>query len=242
MNRLRDESAIDPVGERGIRMLRKVEPAPRPPEMKMRVWAALQQAAEKRAPASRLRALGLGSLRKLTLGAGIFAFAATAAGAIGGRWIVRHVEALRGPSAPAVDATAHERPRAVRRVAAAAPPDVQPVAPEAPPPAPRRPPAREVEAPRLHPVAASPARERTQVLDALIALRRDHDPERAQALLDPYLQRSRQGALREEALVLAIEAADARSDRARAARLAQVYQDEYPGGRFAPFVASHIRP
>ncbi|HVT10434.1 MAG TPA: hypothetical protein VHO67_23395, partial [Polyangia bacterium] len=98
------------------------------------------------------------------------------------------------------------------------------------------------DAPRLHPVAASPARERTQVLDALIALRRDHDPERAQALLDPYLQRSRQGALREEALVLAIEAADARSDGARAARLAHVYQDEYPGGRFAAFVASHMRP
>ena len=94
----------------------------------------------------------------------------------------------------------------------------------------------------MHRGAGAPARERTQVLDAMIALRRDHDPERAQALLDPYLQRSRQGALREEALVLAIEAADARSDRARAARLARVYQDEYPGGRFATFVRSHIQP
>ncbi len=53
MNRLRDESAIDPVGERGIRILRTVERAPRPPEMKMRVWAALQQTSDKRgAPAA----------------------------------------------------------------------------------------------------------------------------------------------------------------------------------------------
>ena len=58
MNRLRDESAIDPVGERGIRILRKVERAPRPPEMKMRVWAALQQTSDKRAP--RFRAWGSG--------------------------------------------------------------------------------------------------------------------------------------------------------------------------------------
>ena len=239
MNRLRDESAIDPVGERGIRILRTVERAPRPPEMKMRVWAALQQTSDKR---TRFRALGLGGLKKLALGAGIFAFAATAAGAIGGRWIVKRVEALRTPSPPAAAAVVHERPRVVRRLAEATPPPlVEPVRPPLPPPA-KRPAVHEVEAPRFHRVAASPARERTQVLDALIALRRDHDPERAQALLEPYLQRSRPGTLREEALVLAIEAADARSDRARAARLAGVYQEEYPGGRFAAFVQSHLQP
>lgn len=237
MNRLRDESAIDPVGERGIRILRTVERAPRPPEMKTRVWAALQQASEKGTP--RFRALGLGAFKKVALAASLFAFAATAAGAIGGRWIAKRVAALRTPSAPAV---VHERPRVVRRLAQATPPPVvEPARPPLPPPA-KRPAVREVEAPRFHPVAASPARERTQVLDALIALRRDHDPERAQALLDPYLQRSRHGALREEALVLAIEAADARSDRAGAARLARVYQDEYPGGRFATFVQSHTQP
>ncbi|HSS37240.1 MAG TPA: hypothetical protein VLT58_00580 [Polyangia bacterium] len=238
MNRLRDESAIDPVGERGIRILRKVEPAPRSPEMKMRVWAALQTS-DATKPAPRLSASLLGPLNKLALGAGILAFAATAAGAIGGRWIAKRVEALRAPSTPAV---AHERPRVVRRLAeATTPAAAEPATPIVPPVATRSP-ARQVETPRLRREAPSPARERTQVLDALIALRRDHDPERAQALLDPYLQRSRQGALREEALVLAIEAADARSDRARAARLARVYQDEYPGGRFATFVASHTQP
>ena len=242
MNRLRDESAIDPVGERGIRILRKVEPAPRSPEMKMRVWAALQRS-DATKPAPRGRASLLGPLNKLALSAGILAFAATAAGAIGGRSIAKRVEALRAPSAPAAQAGAHERPRVVRRLAEATPPPaVVPATPLPVPAAEKRSPARQIEAPRLHREAASPARERTQVLDALIALRRDHDPERAQALLDPYLQRSRQGALREEALVLAIEAADARSDRARAARLARVYQDEYPGGRFATFVASHTQP
>jgi hypothetical protein len=237
MNRLRDESAIDPVGERGIRILRKVGPAPRPPEMKMRVWAALQQPSDK----PRFRALGLGGVKKLALGAGILAFAATAVGAIGGRWIVKRVEALRAPNAPAATAVVHERPRVVRRLAEATPATVEPMRPPLPAPA-KRPAVRQIEAPRLHRVAASPARERTQVLDALIALRRDHDPARAQALLEPYLQRSRQGALREEALVLAIEAADARSDHARAAGLARVYEDEYPGGRFATFVQSHLQP
>jgi hypothetical protein len=234
MNRLRDESAIDPVGERGIRILRAVERPPRPPEMKMRIWAALQHTPDTATPALRP-----GALKGLALGAGIVVFAATAAGAIGGHWIAKRVHDLRGPSAPAAEAVIHERPRVVRRLAEAAPPPVQ--AEPHVPVAVGRPPLREVETPRLHRVAVSPARERTQVLDALIALRRDHDPARAQALLQPYLQHSRNGALREEALVLAIEAADARGQGAQATRLAHVYEDEYPSGRFASFVQSHIR-
>ena len=240
MNRLRDESAIDPVGERGIRILRMVERAPRPPEMKLRVWAALQQTSDTRAPGR--GALRIGAFRNLALGAAILAFTATAAGAIGGRWMARRAEALRAPSAPAAQGGARERPHIVRRVAAAPPPLVEPAAPLVEPTVARRSPPHEEAPPRLHRVAASPARERTPVLDALIALRRDHDPERAQALLAPYLQHSRQSALREEALVLAIEAADAQTDRARAVQLARVYQDEYPGGRFATFVASPIQP
>ncbi len=77
------------------------------------------------------------------------------------------------------------------------------------------------------------------MLDALVALRREHDPVRAGALLARYLSAHPRGALREEALVLAIEAADARGDRAGGAQLAQVYQDEFPAGRFLPFARSH---
>jgi hypothetical protein len=89
-------------------------------------------------------------------------------------------------------------------------------------------------------VAATSAQERTEVLDALIALRRDHDPLRAGALLDRYLVIHPRGALREEARVLAIEAADARGDRPRALKLALSYQADYPAGRFRQFARSHI--
>jgi hypothetical protein len=76
------------------------------------------------------------------------------------------------------------------------------------------------------------ARERTQVLDAMIALRRDHDPASAGAMLQHYLTSHPNGTLREEALVLAIEAAHARGDLALAKSLAREYQNAYPNGRF----------
>src|SRR5438128_1054832 len=53
---------------------------------------------------------------------------------------------------------------------------------------------------------AAVARERTQVLDAMIALRRDHDPVSAGAILQHYLASHPSGTLREEALLLAFEA------------------------------------
>ena len=82
------------------------------------------------------------------------------------------------------------------------------------------------------PTTAAAARERTQVLDAMIALRRDHDPVSAGAMLQHYLTSHPNGALREEALVLAIEAARARGDLALARGLAREYQGSYPNGRF----------
>jgi hypothetical protein len=242
MNRLRDESAFDPVSERGIDLLRSVQPPPPQPEMKRRVWAALQQVPS--AAPSRGRP---GMLRAFALGVGVMVFAATAAAAIGGRWparwILRQVEHLRSTpaSAPAPAAVHHDRARSVRTLAEAQPPAVEPAAPTAAPVVPET---RELDRPRPHHVAlpaSSPAQERTQVLDALIALRRDHDARRATALLDTYLAANRHGALREEALVLALEAADARGDVARSVRLAHTYQSEFPHGRFAPFVQSHIR-
>jgi hypothetical protein len=82
------------------------------------------------------------------------------------------------------------------------------------------------------PAPASVARERTEVLDALIALRREHDAVRAGTLLGALSLGAPARALREEALALAIEAADARGDRPGAAQLAQLYQQEFPAGRF----------
>ena len=77
------------------------------------------------------------------------------------------------------------------------------------------------------------------MLDALVALRREHDPVRAGTLLTRYLAAHPHGALREEALVLAIEAADARNDAAGAHQLARTYQAEFPAGRFLTFARSH---
>src|SRR6185312_10767742 len=241
MNRLRDESALDPISERGISLLRQVEPPPPPPEMKWRVWAALQQA-----PDAGTRAARRGRLKAVVLGATVLVSTATAVGAIGGSWIAKRVEQLRAP-APPVPTTLHERPRVVHRVASLAPrPDVDalldsPAQAPLPPRAPAEPSRSHRVALSTARVALSTARQRTQVLDALIALRRDHDPARASALLDTYFDSNRHGPLREEALVLAIEAADGRGDAARAVRFAHTYQNEFPHGRFDAFVRSHLQ-
>jgi hypothetical protein len=72
------------------------------------------------------------------------------------------------------------------------------------------------------------------VASAVRALRRDHDAARASALLDTYVRRWPNGALVEEAMALAIEAAQARGGdgdveaRARATR----YLHRFPAGRF----------
>src|SRR5262249_62005404 len=80
--------------------------------------------------------------------------------------------------------------------------------------------------------AAFPTEEESGLMMAAVqALRREHDPVRAGALLDDYLRRFEHGALEEEALALAIEAAAARDDD-RAADLAARYLSRYPHGRF----------
>jgi hypothetical protein len=115
------------------------------------------------------------------------------------------------PPPTTVRHTAHGSPRAAAHGAPAA---VK--TPPAPEPAP--------------PVAPAP-QETALVMKAVRALRRQHQPAQAGALLDEYLRRFPQGALAEEALALAIEAASARGD-GRAAVLARDYLRRYPHGRF----------
>jgi hypothetical protein len=71
----------------------------------------------------------------------------------------------------------------------------------------------------------------TQVLEAVRALRKQGDAARAQTLLDRYLTSNPSGALSEDALALAIEAAAARRDP-RAADYARRYLARFPNGRF----------
>jgi hypothetical protein len=249
MNRLRDYSGDGPVSERGIEMLRGTPATNTMPDLKRRIWSTLEQM-----PAEPVGGLRVPGVKALVLGITIFSLAGTAGAVITDRWIVPAIEkAQTNVSVPAPRA---ERRRAVRRIAVApvreeTRPDVAQGMPEeaiVPAPAPVRAAApvkahaRPSAGAAVHAPASPPTtQERTQVLDALIALRHDHDPVRAGALLDTYLVAHPRGALREEALVLATEAADARGDHALAQRLARIYQADYPQGRFRQYARSHMQ-
>jgi hypothetical protein len=81
-------------------------------------------------------------------------------------------------------------------------------------------------------MAAAPSEEAAMVLAAMRSLRRGHDPLKAGALLEQYLDRFPRGALVEEALALGMEAALDRNDATAARRLADRYVQHYPAGRF----------
>lgn len=70
------------------------------------------------------------------------------------------------------------------------------------------------------------------LVEAVRALRREHRPEAASALLEEYLRRHPDGALREEGLALAFEAAAAAKNQERALVLAREYIERYPAGQF----------
>ena len=235
MKRLRDMEGDEPLFQRGVEVLQGTPPTEETPDVKQRVWRSIQ-----RAPVTRPRRLPI-LIPKLALVA-IVAFGAGTAGAvIAHRW-QRATVAARDSAASTPPRSMLPAPRAEKASPIPAVADTAAAAPAAVEPIPRpRPPARS--APKklasLPPSAASVARERTEVLDALVALRREHDPVRAGTLLARYLSAHPQGALREEALVLAIEAADARRDTAGGEQLAHAYQAEFPAGRFLPFARSH---
>jgi len=232
MNRLRDYSGDGPVSERGIEMLRETAATAATPDLKHRVWNSLQQIPVEAAGVS------MPGVKALVLGVMIFSVAGTAGAVITGRWIVPALDRVDTNAYAPAARTEHRRP--VRRIATAPARD-EAIAPAPAPVVVKAGPVKALRAPvAVHNSAAS-TQERTQVLDALVALRRDHDPVRAGALLEHYLGAHPHGALREEALVLATEAADARGDHALAQRLARSYQAEYPDGRFQEFARSHTR-
>ena len=231
MKRLRDMEGDEPLFRRGVDVLQGTPPTAEMPDFKQRVWRSINAGA----PTTTRRRLPI-LIPKLALVA-IVAFGAGTAGAvIAHRWQLGTVPARDSVASPPRSMPPPPRPEKASPIQGVA----DTAAAVAPSPRPS-PPARS--APKklasLPPSAASVARERTEVLDALVALRREHDPVRAGTLLARYLSAHPRGALREEALVLAIEAADARGDKAAGAQLAHAYQAEFPAGRFLPFARSH---
>ena len=220
MNRLRDDVGEDAASERGIELLRGTPPAAPTLDMKRRVWSAIQQSRMRAAgPSLSSRLLAMPGLKAVAMGVTIVSLAGTAGAVMAGRWIVPALyhRAARSTDLPSLD-MGSDRARPARRIAGA----------------------RLRAAARGAGQAAAASQGREEVLEALVVLRRDHNPSRAGALLDGYLSVRKQGALREEALALAIEAADARGDGAAAQRYARAYQAEFPRGRFGPFASSHI--
>ncbi|HLK89557.1 MAG TPA: hypothetical protein VKZ18_06670 [Polyangia bacterium] len=230
-SRLADHPGLDPwIGD----VLRSTDPYKAPPGRKQRVLLSLGRSGPRR-PSRLLRPV-------IVAGVLIFcgAFASAALGPWRG-WLGRAYQRI-APRRAAV-ATAPVAPRARSRHPGASPPvallEPAPAIPAAPPPmaAPAPPATRgasqSVHAHHAAPVAPAPQAEQdTQVvLEGMRALRVEHDPVRARALLAGYLQLHANGALAEEALALSIEAAVAHHD-ADAPVLAARYLRRYPSGPF----------
>jgi hypothetical protein len=93
-------------------------------------------------------------------------------------------------------------------------------------------PVREVTPAKRPKAAAAPsAAESALVAEAFSSLRTKHAPNRAIVLVDTYLEDYPDGALREEALALGIEAAHV-TDPAKAREFAAQYLGAFPSGRY----------
>lgn len=248
MTPMRDDPSEGEDTRAVIQLLRQVPPTTPEPDMKRRVWAALA-GSETRAANSprRLRWPVLASAAAILLVAGT-------AGAVIARHFIGPIFHRAPAAAPAIapvlatPVRKAEPHRGAEPPALAAAPPVELGVPEPTPAARQSRGTRRLAAPvdrTIRPVespAATPSpRERAEVLDAMVALRRDHDAVRAGQLLDRYLAAHPHGALREEALALAIEAADARGDKTSVSTWARAYQTDYPSGRFAGFARSHLK-
>jgi len=247
MKRLRDESAADPTRARGSRLLRSGSPSLRrpAPEIKHRVWARLVKARTSGAPVRTTRHSFV-RRRSAVLTLLLVLSSATGGAVIGGRVISRSPKSSVSDH-PAIVArpAGHQRSRKQSEAF-----DDFSLPPENRPPAdiavPIEPPHRagihsaRGTAPDRS-VARSVVDEKEQaahqlLVDAMLALRRARDFRRAGALLEDYLSKYPRGALREEAIALAVEAAAARADLARRDYWASVYLKDYPVGRFRGFV------
>ena len=252
MNRLREETGTDPIRVRGVKLLRSANPRENDPEAKRRVWVALV-ATLRSTPRTKLGSPGFARRRPIAL-AGILLLSAATAGAMIGR---RGLEPSPAAPAKGVDPRTGSTQVAARRIAhrpadlGTAPTVATQVLADSAVPTEVRPAvrlpvgrAKERSLARRAPFVALP--ERTAqggnqvLLDAMAALRRDRDFDRAGGLLERFLAEYPRGALREEAIALTIEAASGRNDRGTRDSWARIYLQSYPSGRFRDFAEGSL--
>ena len=206
----------------GARLLQQVGPVARSEQRKRRVWQALSAAA---APRFGLR------LRTLHLAFAGLLFAAASSATVG--YYASQGDA-QGAGAPDPAAVApRERQLRPARAPVAATPLPGPQQAEAPPAAlpPAALPSR-ARAETSAAVKAAPNEAEAELLVEAMRARREGDPKRVSQLVDEYRAKHPQGALQEEALILAIESAASRR-APNTVTLAREYLARFPSGRFA---------
>jgi hypothetical protein len=228
---LEKRNAFDPCEEYLADLIRASEPVVVSPARQQRLLTGVLRRQQTRRPmtARMLRPA-------FVLGVLSLAGATTAAATIGRRvWTERRVQSATRSNERLVLAAAPQ-PKHPRKGNGAPAPSA--IAEEMPPAAPApavAPTPRALRRPSPSRVAsrarAIHSEDPSRVVDAIQALRTDHDPVRAGRLLSEYLARYPHGALAEEAVALSIEAAAARHSPAAAA-FAERYLRQYPNGRF----------
>jgi hypothetical protein len=237
-----------------VQRLRDTKPAPGSPEAIL-VEAIKASAPVEPSPYRQRRVLervldrqrgrhggAVGFLRPVVVVGVLLVAGVTAAATFGHTWIVQGLRTL-GVTAPAAELAPEPVLRPRRQATPVAelipndPAELEPLAEVAPTPgtihaAPR--PAARAHALRLEGRTAegrTTAEDPSLVVDAIRALRTDHDSRRASKLLSAYLRTYPHGALSEEAVALSIEAAAAGKSPSASTFAAQ-YLREYPHGRF----------
>jgi hypothetical protein len=150
---------------------------------------------------------------------------ASAVAAVGAHLLVRSPAVVVAPAVPPAD-----KPTAAPIRIDSAPASTEPAVSPMPPTMPSAP-----GAPRVRWSAGARARSEGEnpsaVMDAVKALRQDHDPVEASRLLREYLRKYPRGSLSEEARALSVEAAVARNGP-DVSSLSKEYLRLYPNGRF----------
>lgn len=209
----------------GARLLGSSGPLPRSELRKRRVWQALARGSGSRMGA-RVRTLRLAFTGVL--------FAAASSAAVGHYYVKQAERATSDAAAPSLPRATSPRPRSPTPAKLDAParnPEVAATAPalssKATPLAPPRPRSDAARSPKL---AAAEEADAQLLVEAMRA-RRAGDAARVGKLVDEYRAKHPQGALQEEALILALESAVARR-APNSASLAREYLSRYPHGRF----------